>query len=73
MIDRDQLARAQWHKSSRSGGGGEGGGDCVEAASLDGLRLVRDSKNPSGPVLAFTPTEWATFLGSVKHNWHDRS
>ncbi|MEJ2579462.1 MAG: Scr1 family TA system antitoxin-like transcriptional regulator [Kineosporiaceae bacterium] len=27
--------------------------------------LVRDSKHPDGPVLHFTRTEWAAFLGGV--------
>lgn len=40
----DQPLR--WRKSSRSGGNG---GACVELAHT--LGAVRDSKNPSGPVL----------------------
>ncbi|TLG03543.1 DUF397 domain-containing protein [Nocardia cyriacigeorgica] len=53
------LGRAQWHKSSHSAGGK----DCVEVAHLGhGQVGVRDSKNPSGPALIFTPSEWDTFL-----------
>lgn len=37
---------AIWRKSSFSG---SNGGNCVEVAS--GLRALRDSKNPGGPVL----------------------
>jgi uncharacterized protein DUF397 len=33
--------------------------------------VMRDSKNPDGPVLAFTRTEWATFLTAVKAGDHD--
>jgi hypothetical protein len=41
-----------WHRSSFSGSGGTGGGNCVEAALIaDGFAL-RDSKNP-GAVLEF--------------------
>lgn len=37
-----------WRKSSFSGDGGTGGGDCVEAARLDADRFaLRDSKNPA--------------------------
>jgi Domain of unknown function (DUF397) len=58
---RDELADARW--SSR---GGTGGGNCVEVANLaSGHRVVRDSKNPTGPALIFTPTEWATFTAGV--------
>jgi hypothetical protein len=41
--------------------------NCVEVADLpDGGAAVRDSKDPEGPVLRFTPAEWAAFLGGVK-------
>ncbi|WP_156754944.1 DUF397 domain-containing protein [Actinokineospora pegani] len=37
-----------WRKSSFSGSGGTGGGDCVEAAVLaPEVRGLRDSKNPA--------------------------
>jgi hypothetical protein len=29
---------------------------------------VRDSKDPSGPVLRFPSSEWNAFLGGVKQN-----
>jgi len=43
----------RWRKSSYSGSGGTGGGNCVEAAWLADDRIaLRDSKNPSaGTVL----------------------
>lgn len=57
------LADARWRKSSRSGGGG----NCVEVAdNLPGIVAVRDSKDPDGPVLTFTPTAWASFVTAVK-------
>jgi Domain of unknown function (DUF397) len=61
------LSRAVFRKSARS----EGGNGCVEAATLDRHHLVRDSKNRSGPVLAFTHPEWAAFINGVKHNAFD--
>jgi hypothetical protein len=55
---------AAWRKSSYSSGDNT---DCVEVASnLPGLVAVRDSKNPDGPKLLFTPGEWSAFLGGVK-------
>lgn len=52
-----------WRKSSHSGSGD----NCVEVAALPGGgRAVRDSKDPGGPVLTFTPGEWHAFIGNVK-------
>ncbi|MBF6457145.1 DUF397 domain-containing protein [Nocardia cyriacigeorgica] len=48
-----------WFKSSYSGPSQ----DCVEVAHFDGGQVgVRDSKNPTGPALAFTPAAWDSFL-----------
>lgn len=53
------LSKAEWFKSSYSGGGN----DCVEVAHLDGGMVgVRDSKNPDACALVFTPGEWDAFL-----------
>jgi hypothetical protein len=58
------LSSARWRKSTRSGGNG---GECVEVAdNLPGVVAVRDSKDPQGPVLAFTPSAWASFVGSIR-------
>lgn len=48
-----------WRKSSASGGNG---GECVEVAFTEAGVLVRHSRNPTGPVLSFTPSEWQAFL-----------
>ena len=58
------LSAAVWRKSSRSG---DNGGQCVEvAANLPGVVAVRDSKDPGGPKLLFTPGAWRSFVGGVK-------
>jgi hypothetical protein len=58
------LAGASWRKSSFSGGPSQ---NCVEVAELEGGRTaVRDSKDPSGPALVFTPAEWAAFVQGVR-------
>ena len=58
-----------WYKSTHS----LSNGDCVEVASLPGGETgVRDSKDPDGPVLRFTPGEWQAFLGGVKDGQFDR-
>jgi len=49
----------------------EGGGTCVEVAGYGGLVLMRDSKDPFGPVLVFTPQEWVSFVKGVKQGEFD--
>ncbi|TLF73151.1 DUF397 domain-containing protein [Nocardia cyriacigeorgica] len=62
MIDRPAV---QWFKSSHSGPSQ----DCVEIAHLGGGQVcVRDSKNPAGPALMFTPTAWDTFLAHARRS-----
>ncbi len=57
------LTGAQWRKSTKSGGNG---GDCVEVAdNLAGFVGVRDSKDPTGPVLTFGPSAWRAFIAQV--------
>jgi len=58
------IAPAQWRKSTWSSSTGQ---NCVEVATnLPGLIAVRDSKNPDGANLIFTPGEWAAFTQKVK-------
>lgn len=64
-----ELNTVAWRKSTWSG---PDGGNCVEVAKLSGGRRgVRDSKNPTGPALVFTPTQWNTFLGGIKSGEFD--
>ncbi|MBO4159404.1 MULTISPECIES: DUF397 domain-containing protein [Micromonospora] len=59
----DELTGARWRKSSRSS---SNGGACVEVAdNLPGTVAVRDSKDPHGPALTFTPTSWHTFVAGL--------
>jgi monoamine oxidase len=41
-------------------------GNCVEIASADSKVLVRNSRDPHGPVLVFTPDEWDAFVAGVR-------
>ena len=61
MLDRT------WRKADRSNQEGA----CVEVRMTDGAVHVRDSKDRSGPVLAFTPAEWATFLDGAQRGEFD--
>jgi hypothetical protein len=63
------LSGARWFKSTHSSAGSE----CVEIAHLDGGRVgVRDSKNPHGGVLVFTPSEWDVFMSVARDGAFDR-
>lgn len=60
--DADDLGR-QWRTSSRT----YGGGNCVEVAARSGDHVnVRDSKNPDGAMLRFTPAGWTAFLADLR-------
>ncbi|WP_427422649.1 DUF397 domain-containing protein [Lysinibacillus fusiformis] len=50
-----------WIRSSRCDSG-----TCVEARRVGDVIEVRDSKADDGPVLRFTPEEWAAFTGGVR-------
>ncbi|WP_026412223.1 DUF397 domain-containing protein [Actinomadura oligospora] len=51
-----------WRKSSHS----PDWDDCVEMAATAGVVGVRDSKDPGGPVLAFSRRETAELLNRVR-------
>jgi hypothetical protein len=57
-------ANTPWRKSTRSGGNDA---QCVEFRRYDGNIQVRDSKDPAGPILVFTPAEWRAFVDGVKN------
>ncbi|WP_203997083.1 DUF397 domain-containing protein [Micromonospora lutea] len=57
------MAGARWRKSTKSG---NNQGDCIEVADdLPGVVGVRDSKDPNGPALVFTPIAWRAFIARV--------
>jgi predicted secreted Zn-dependent protease len=63
------MAELNWRKSSYSGENGA----CVEIANLPDRRIaVRDSKDPDGAALVFTPREWDAFVRGVKGGEFDQ-
>lgn len=63
-----ELDEAVWRKSTRSGPWTD---NCVEVAFLDGAIAVRNSRDPAGPVLMFTPGEWDAFVDGAKDGEFD--
>lgn len=62
MSDESTRPGPVWVKSSLS----YANGNCLEVADLSGAVGVRNSRAPGGPVLRFTPDEWAAFIGGAK-------
>ena len=63
-VEVADLTGSNWRKSSYSSGNG---GNCVEvAAGGPGIVAVRDSKDPDGPALIFSPADWSAFIASLK-------
>lgn len=63
------LTGAAWRKSVKS----QNNGGCVEVADLGDHVALRDSKNPTGPVLVFTAFEWECFVDGVDKGEFARS
>ncbi|MET1075688.1 MAG: DUF397 domain-containing protein [Umezawaea sp.] len=62
-VERIAMSRGLiWRKSSYSGANES---DCVEVAFPAVGVAVRDSKNTTGPVLAFPLVQWREFLARV--------
>ncbi|QUH01395.1 DUF397 domain-containing protein [Saccharopolyspora erythraea] len=62
------LARAEWRKSSRSGGNG---GQCVEVAVTPTTVGVRDTKDRAGGTLVLSARCWAGFVSGVRDGRFD--
>jgi Domain of unknown function (DUF397) len=66
-VTGSESAFDAWRKSSVSAGSG----DCVEVAFAEDGVLVRHSRDQSGPVLAFTHSEWKAFLAGARNGEFD--
>jgi Domain of unknown function (DUF397) len=56
------VKRNVWTTSTRTGSSGQ----CTEVRHRGHEVNVRDSKKSHGPILTFTPNEWATFIEGIK-------
>ena len=62
----EQQVDPRWRKSTYSGNGGEA---CIEAATLVGRVLVRDTtQHGNGPTVNVSPQTWRQFTSSIRAN-----
>lgn len=62
------CVEAQWVRSSFC----HTSSCCVEVAQDHDEILVRNSQNPDGPILRFSPEEWKTFLAGARDGDFDQ-
>lgn len=65
MLTEAELNSLSWLKAQCSTGHGQ----CVEiAATSDRNKIaMRDSKDPDGPILVYTPNEFSAFLDGARN------
>ncbi|HEY5987243.1 MAG TPA: DUF397 domain-containing protein [Streptosporangiaceae bacterium] len=66
-VTGSMLRGVAWRKAQLS----VANGACVQVARTGGMLAMRDSKDPDGPVLMYTPVEWHAFLDGVKKGEFD--
>jgi Domain of unknown function (DUF397) len=67
LLTESERGNLVWRKAQRS----TNNGACVEIASTSGKIAVRDSKDPNGPILVYTPAEFSAFLDGAKNGEFD--
>ncbi len=65
----DELQRLDWRKAQHS----MSNGACVEVASATENVVIRDSMDPSGPVLRYPAVSWNSFVGMARTGRFDIS
>ena len=66
-LSHDDLPRLNWRKAKRS----MSNGNCAEVALAAGTVAIRDSKDPHGPVLRYSPDSWRSFLYAARTGAYD--
>lgn len=47
------------------------GGACIQVASYGEQIVIGDSKNPRGPILSYTRSEWHAFVDGIRQGDFD--
>jgi hypothetical protein len=70
MLTEAERTSLAWLKAQRSTGNGQ----CVEIAVTTDMSKIamRDSKDPYGPILVYTPNEFSAFLDGARNGEFDR-
>jgi hypothetical protein len=69
VLSESERNSLVWCKAQSSTNNGQ----CVEIASAAGRVIaVRDSKDPDGPILVYTPAEFSAFLTGARNGEFDR-
>jgi Domain of unknown function (DUF397) len=64
--DMSSLGDLSWRVARRCDAG-----SCVRIAQKGDMVLIGDSKDPEGPVLAYSTAEWRTFAEGLKQGDFD--
>jgi Domain of unknown function (DUF397) len=67
LLSDAERASLSWLKAQSSGANGQ----CIEIASTAGKIAIRDSKDPEGPILVYTPGEFRAFLDGARNGEFD--
>jgi hypothetical protein len=66
-LSEAERASLAWLKAQSSSHNGQ----CVEIASAAGKIAIRDSKDPDGSILVYTPAEFKAFLDGARNGEFD--
>ncbi|MCX9193379.1 DUF397 domain-containing protein [Carbonactinospora thermoautotrophica] len=61
------FSTAEWRRSSTD----DSAENCIEVARVGDYIAVRDGKDPEGPKLIFTLSEWDAFVAGAKDGEFD--
>ena len=67
-LSSSERSELTWFKAQRSTHNGQ----CVEIASAADRIVIRDSKDPDGPILVYTSAEFSAFLEGARNGEFDR-
>jgi hypothetical protein len=59
------FSTVNWRKSTHSGQ--DENSDCVELAAVEEQVAIRDSKDPNGPKLMLTASQWHALTARLKN------